>query len=78
MPGTVTVVLLSSEETRSTFVKLNFAFACRIVGIDLGTTNSCVAVMESNNPKVIENSEGKYTTVVAGLSEPSLPARKVL
>ena len=30
-----------------------------IVGIDLGTTNSCVAVMESNNPKVIENSEGK-------------------
>ena len=31
-----------------------------IVGIDLGTTNSCVAVMESNNPKVIENSEGKF------------------
>ena len=35
-------------------------FLClSIVGIDLGTTNSCVAVMESNNPKVIENSEGK-------------------
>jgi len=33
-----------------------------IVGIDLGTTNSCVAVMESNNPKVIENSEGARTT----------------
>ena len=32
----------------------------RIVGIDLGTTNSCVAVMESNNPRVIENSEGKF------------------
>jgi molecular chaperone DnaK (HSP70) len=32
-----------------------------IIGIDLGTTNSCVAVMESNNPKVIENSEGKQT-----------------
>ena len=31
----------------------------RIVGIDLGTTNSCCAVMESNNAKVIENSEGK-------------------
>ena len=30
-----------------------------IVGIDLGTTNSCVAVMEGNNPKVIENAEGK-------------------
>jgi molecular chaperone DnaK (HSP70) len=32
------------------------------IGIDLGTTNSCVAVMESNNPKVIENSEGQRTT----------------
>jgi molecular chaperone DnaK (HSP70) len=29
-----------------------------IVGIDLGTTNSCVAVMESGNAKVIENAEG--------------------
>ena len=32
-----------------------------IIGIDLGTTNSCVAVMEGNNAKVIENSEGKST-----------------
>jgi molecular chaperone DnaK len=32
--------------------------AYRIIGIDLGTTNSCVAVMEGNNPKVIENAEG--------------------
>jgi molecular chaperone DnaK (HSP70) len=31
-----------------------------IIGIDLGTTNSCVAVMEGNNAKVIENAEGKY------------------
>jgi len=30
----------------------------RIIGIDLGTTNSCVAIMEGNNPKVIENAEG--------------------
>ena len=34
----------------------------KIIGIDLGTTNSCVAVMEGNTPKVIENSEGARTT----------------
>ncbi|XP_047336989.1 heat shock 70 kDa protein, mitochondrial-like [Impatiens glandulifera] len=33
-----------------------------IIGIDLGTTNSCVAVMEGKNPKVIENAEGSRTT----------------
>merc|ERR1719337_464986 len=33
-----------------------------VVGIDLGTTNSCVAVMEGSTPKVIENSEGMRTT----------------
>jgi molecular chaperone DnaK len=33
-----------------------------IIGIDLGTTNSCVAVMEGQTPKVIENSEGVRTT----------------
>ncbi len=34
----------------------------KIIGIDLGTTNSCVAVMEGNDPTVISNSEGKRTT----------------
>ncbi|MFN3298335.1 molecular chaperone DnaK [Caldimonas sp.] len=34
----------------------------KIIGIDLGTTNSCVAIMEGNTPKVIENSEGARTT----------------
>ena len=34
----------------------------KVIGIDLGTTNSCVAVMEGSSPKVIENAEGARTT----------------
>jgi molecular chaperone DnaK len=34
----------------------------KIIGVDLGTTNSCVAIMENGEPKVITNSEGKRTT----------------
>ena len=34
----------------------------KIIGIDLGTTNSCVAVLEGDAPKVIENAEGARTT----------------
>ena len=33
-----------------------------IIGIDLGTTNSCVAIMDGKSPKVIENVEGSRTT----------------
>jgi len=42
-----------------------------VIGIDLGTTNSCVAIMEGSTPKVIENSEGSRTTpsVVAFTNE---------
>jgi len=34
----------------------------KIIGIDLGTTNSCVSILEGGTPKVIENSEGARTT----------------
>ena len=34
----------------------------KIIGIDLGTTNSCVAIMEGNTTRVIENAEGARTT----------------
>ena len=34
----------------------------KVIGIDLGTTNSCVSIMEGTQPKVLENTEGARTT----------------
>ena len=37
----------------------------KIIGIDLGTTNSCVAVLDGGDPRVIENSEGDRTSMIS-------------
>ncbi|MCA3439281.1 MAG: Hsp70 family protein, partial [Rhodobacter sp.] len=42
----------------------------KVIGIDLGTTNSCVAIMDGAQPRVIENSEGARTTPsIVGFTE---------
>jgi molecular chaperone DnaK (HSP70) len=46
----------------------------KIIGIDLGTTNSCVAIMEGNAVKVIENADGMWASIRAR----PLQARRVL
>jgi len=50
---------LLKTQRKNTFALYNQRSFASIVGIDLGTTNSCVAVMESGVPRVIENAEGK-------------------
>ena len=38
----------------------------KVIGIDLGTTNSCVSVMDGKSPKIIENSEGAENNTIYG------------
>jgi len=62
--GTAAFVALiagAASWARAVCQKERFVMA-KVIGIDLGTTNSCVAVMEGKNPKVIENAEGMRTT----------------
>ena len=52
----------------------------RVIGIDLGTTNSCVAIMDGSQPKVLENAEGTRTTpsvVAFGENNERLVLKKV-
>ena len=53
----------------------------RVIGIDLGTTNSCVAIMDGSQPKVLENAEGTRTTpsvVAFGENDENLKNNKEL
>jgi len=52
----------AARYTRPFYASYSQKSGAPIIGIDLGTTNSCVAVMEGNNPRVIENAEGHRTT----------------
>src|SRR5437868_13784713 len=51
-----------SRSSDARFKETTMANAIKVIGIDLGTTYSCVAVMEGNRAKVIENAEGTRTT----------------
>ena len=53
---------ISNQLNLDNVLKIQITIMSKIIGIDLGTTNSCVSVMEGNEPVVIPNAEGKRTT----------------
>src|SRR6267142_552043 len=62
MPSCMASVRAPSGPGRPAVARKDIKPMGKVIGIDLGTTNSCVAVMEGSAPKVIENAEGMRTT----------------
>ena len=57
------VLLAKKSKLKTDFVNIfSVKVKNHVIGIDLGTTNSCVSVMKGNSPVVIQNSEGSRTT----------------
>src|SRR4029079_6133602 len=54
--------LLNTPRASKALLKGTQIFMAKVLGIDLGTTNSCMAAMEGGEPLVLENSEGKRTS----------------